>query len=286
MKKTRLILLIILVVGLLSACNNDDTVNETKVEAVTAVETVQAELGDLVIEKSLYGRTSPSKTTPVIVTSAGEVDKLEVKEGDKVKKDDILAKIKTPMGIQNLKAPKAGEVIQLDSKIGDFVTEENPFAIIIDLDEMKIDVSVTNNVRMLFEKEAELDVTIDEKDFKATVLSIGKVPDDTGLYPIELSVQNKDDHILPGMIALITVSEKRIKESIILPTEAIVEEAEGTYVYLVDADKVVKVEIEVKATQSDKTAIEGDVEKGDVVVINGQLTLSDGTKVNVVKEGN
>lgn len=287
MKKLRLLFIVMLAIGLLSACSNDDNENENEnEELITAVETVQAELGDLVIEKSVYGRTAPSEMTPVLVSVAGEVDELKVENGDKVEKDDILAKLETQMGVQDLKATKDGEVIQLEAKEGDLVTEENPFAMIANLDEMEISFSVTDKVRELFKKEDKLKAMINDKEFEAEVTSVGKMPDDTGLYPITAKVENKDDYILPGMTVLMNVSEERIKESIILPTEAIVEEAEGSYVYLIEDDHVVKEEIDVKATQSDRTAIEGEVEEGDQVVINGQLTLSDGSKVNVVKEGN
>lgn len=288
MKKIKFVFLIILTVGLLSACNNDENNNEdnTNVDSVAAVETVKAELDDLVIEKSVYGRTAPSLVTPVIVPVAGEIDELEVENGDKVKEDDVIAKLKTQMGIQNLKASKAGEIIQLEVKEGDFVTEENPLAMIADLEKMEVSFSVTDSVRALFKKEDKLEAVINEKDFEVEITSVGKMPDDTGLYPIKATVENKDDVILPGMTVLITVSEKRIKESIILPTEAIVEEVEGSFIYIVEEDHVVKKEVDIKATQSDRTAIEGEVEEGDQVVINGQLTLSDGSKVNVVKEGN
>jgi len=80
------------------------------------------------------------------------------------------------------------------------------------------------------------------------------------------------------------VPEKRIKQALILPTEAIVEESDETFIYIMKDDKAVKTKIKVKETQSDKTAIEGEVEKGDQIIVNGQLTLSDGDKVKVVNE--
>lgn len=286
MKNLRLLFIAMLVIGLLGACNNDENgTNNAEESTAVAVETVQAKRGDLVVDKSVYGRTSPSKTTPVLIPTAGEVDELKVENGDKVKKGDVLAKLKTPMGMQDLKAPQAGEVMQLVMKAGDFVTEEKPLALVANLDEMEVSLSVTNNVRELFKKDVKLKTFINEKKFEAEVTSIDKMPGETGLYPIKAIIKNEDDFIVPGMIALINVAKSRVKDSIILPTEAIVEEVDGAFIYLVKENKVVKQEIEIKATQSDRTAIDGDVEAGDQVVINGQLTLSDGSKVNIVKEG-
>lgn len=284
MKKIRIVLLVMLTAVILSACNNDD--DETQVESVQAVETVKVELGDLVVEKSLYGRIAPSSITPVLLQMPGEVESIEVENGDQVKEDDVVAKVKTPAGIQNIKASKDGEIMQLDVQEGDLVTEENPLALIVDLDKMKINFTVTHHIRSLFKKDATLTALINDEEFDVNISSIGKMPDETGLYPIEATVKNKDGHILPGMTALITVPEERIKESIILPTEAIVEDSEGTFIYVVKDDKVIKTEIEIKATQSDRSAIEAEISEGDQVVVNGQLTLSDGSKVNIVKAGN
>lgn len=276
----------ILLIGLFSACNDDEAEDENKEDIVIPVETVEAKEGDLVIEKSLYGRTAPAKMTPVMVQIAGEMDVLEVENGDEVEKDDLIAKLKTPAGIQNVTASSTGEIVQLEADEGDLIPDSDPLAMIADMEKMNVNTAVTSNVRSLLKKEDKMKSTINDEEYEAEITSIGTIPDETGLYPIEASIENKDKTILPGMIVKLTIPEKRIKEAIILPTEAVIEENEGTYIYIVEDGEVTKVEINIKVTQSDQSAIEGEVNEGDQIVVNGQLTLSDGSKVSVVKEGN
>lgn len=285
MRRLLLSVTIMLFIGFLSACNQDGDTSTGKEDLVTAVETVQAIKEDLVVEKKLYGRTAAASVTPIIVQTPGEIEVLEVASGDKVEEDDLIATLNTPVGKQNIKAPKTGEVIQLKASVGDIVSDAEPLAMIAQMDEMTINASVTANVRSLLKKDDKLNAIINDQMFEAKISSVSKMPDETGLYPIEASVKNKDDYILPGMIAVLHIPEERIKESIILPTAAIVEDSDGAFVYIVKDNHVEKVAIEIKVTQSDRTAIKGEVNAGDQIVINGQLTLTDGSKVNVVKEG-
>src|SRR5690625_5104314 len=112
---------------ILTACNQEDT-NEKEEDIVIAVETVEAVEGDLVVYKTLYGQTSPSSSTPIMVNQAGEVEQLEKENGDVVKKDDLIAIIKTPIGNQRIKAPKSGKIVNLEVDEGDMITEADPLA--------------------------------------------------------------------------------------------------------------------------------------------------------------
>lgn len=288
MKKTIFSFIVITLTVFLGACNqNDDADTEQEIEEqIIAVETTHITEGDLSIDKTLYGRTAPSSITPVMLQMPGEIDVLEVENGDRVEEDDLIAKIKTPAGIQEIKAPATGEIANLDFKEGDIATESEPFAIVVDMDELLINFGVTSNVRALLEKEKNYQSKINDETYEAKITSISSMPDDTGLYPVEAVVENKDDKLLPGMVAMLTIPEKKVKASLILPTEAIIEDSEGTYIYVVEDDLAVKTEVNILETQSDQSAFEGEVNEGDEVIINGQLTISDGSKVNVVEEEN
>jgi multidrug efflux pump subunit AcrA (membrane-fusion protein) len=283
MKKIYLMLSIVLLIGILTACSNDDQKEETG-EAVTPVETAGATEGDLVLTKTLYGRTQPVSVKPVTLDGPGEIKTLHVENGDQVDKDEALAVIKYPEGEQKIKAPQSGEVASLEAAEGDLVSGEDPLAVIADMKKMKITFTVTADVQKTLEKEAKYQVHINDKQYEAEITSIASMPDDTGLYPVEAKVENEDKAFLAGMTAAVEIPEKRVKQAIILPTAAIVEENDEAFIYIIKDDKAVKTEIDIQETQSDQTAVKGEVKEGDLVVTNGHLTLSDGDKVNVVKE--
>src|SRR5690625_6302695 len=113
-------------------------------------------------------------------------------------------------------------------------TNEEPLAILIDIDDMKVQLTVTSTVRSLMKLDDTVTTLIDGDEYKVEITSIGKIPDDTGLYPIEGIVDNKDKKLLPGMIAKVTIPQNKVKDAIVLPTEAIVEESDGTFIYRIE----------------------------------------------------
>ncbi|MBM7601255.1 multidrug efflux pump subunit AcrA (membrane-fusion protein) [Virgibacillus halotolerans] len=282
MKKILRCMTTILLLGILAACNDDDTDQQSE-NRKTSVETEAVVKDDFIIEKSVYGRISPSSTTPVTLDAPGEIDSLEVENGDKVTKDDLIATLKTPAGQQNIRAPKDGEIAKVEASGGDMVSDEDPLAVIIDMEKLKLEFTVTASVQSLFSKDDTLEANVDDYELKVKIKSIGNMPDDTGLYPIKATAENKDKAILPGMVATILVPEKRVKDAMIVPTEAVVEEDGSAFLFVIKDDEAEKIDVEIEETQSDKTAIKGDVKAGDQVVINGQTTLDDGEAVDVVK---
>ncbi|HLR09277.1 MAG TPA: efflux RND transporter periplasmic adaptor subunit [Bacillota bacterium] len=286
MKKMMLATIALMFMILLVACGEANSADDDEQQDRSIpVETVEAEKGDLVVEKSIYARTAPSATTPVMVEQPSEIDSLEVTNGDRVEKDDLLATIATPSGRTNIYANQAGEIANLNVEEGSIATTEEPLAVIADLDTLKLEFTVTAKTRKLLTKDEKYPVQIAGEEYEAKIISIDTMPDDTGLYPVEATVENADEDILPGMVAVLKVPEKRVKDAILVPTETIVEEGDEAFVYVVEDNQAKKTDVTIGETQSDQTSIEGDIAEGDTVVVNGQLTLSDGEQVNIVKEG-
>jgi len=286
MRKRLSVFLIILISIFITACTDDKKDDETIEERKVPVEVTNLVIDNFIVTKSVTGRIEPKNITPVILQMPGELAELNIKNGDSVKKDDVIAKVKTQAGTIDIKAPESGEIIDLKAKEEDLLSGEEPLALIYKGDELKMTLTVTNNVRELFETDKTYKVSIENETYDLTIESIGKMPNETGLYPITSTVKNEKDRVLPGMIGVVEVPEKRLEKVFVLPTEAIIEESEGSFVYKVENEKAVKVEVRVLETQSDLTAIEGDLTEEDDIVINGQLTLSDGVNLVIVKEEN
>lgn len=283
-KKILISAVVILLLGVLAACNQDEEDNDDQEEQITTVETTEATTGDLVIEKSLYGRTEPDSTTPVMVQNPGEITELEVQNGDTVEEDDHLATIQTTAGNQTIYASTAGEIAQLTLDEGSMASNEEPLMVIADFNPMSIQMTVAAETFNLLDTGDTFPVLIDEQEYESEITSVSSMPDDTGLYPVEATVENDDDAILSGMTSVMNVPENRVEDSVLLPTEAVVTENDETFVYVVEDSQAVRKDITIQETQSEETAVEGDVQEGDQVVINGLLTLSDGMDVNVAGE--
>ncbi|WJE17721.1 efflux RND transporter periplasmic adaptor subunit [Halobacillus sp. ACCC02827] len=184
-------------------------------------------------------------------------------------------------------APVSGEVASLNASEGDLVTNQQPFATVVSLNPMTITASVTAEQLDLFNKEEELKVNIGalEDEVTATVTYVSSVPDDTGLYPVEARVDNGEETIKPGMMATFLLPEKVVEDTLIIPTDSLVEENEETFVYQIVDEKAVQVAVEVVERQTDQVAVTSEDLPSDAdVITSGQLTLTDGDLVRVMKE--
>jgi len=286
MRRWLYFLLIILNVIILSACNNagEENNSDKNEQSVTPVETVEVKQGDLTVDKSIYGTVAPAKQTPVMVQQPGEITTLKVENGDKVKKDDHLATIKTAMGSQSIYAPTDGEIAKLDVQENDIQSNEEPLLLIVDLEQLHVSFSVTPTMRDLFEKDQNISLEIDGEDFDGTVLPLDSLPNEQGQYSVIAKVDNEQE-ILPGAVAQLIITDKKVKDTTLVPTAAILTENEESYVFIVKDGLAERVVVEIKETQSEETAVVADLEKGDQIIVNGQFTLSDGSEVEVVKEG-
>lgn len=284
MRNGFVVILFVMIIALLAACSeSDDTASQKQKNQETPVETVQAKTGDFVVEKTVYGRMEPLSMTPVTLPVPGEVDDIEVVEGDHVSKNDTLFTLKTAAGKQTIKAPKDGKVLQLKAEKGATISNENPAAMIADGDKMKMELSVTSALRKHFKQDDTYDVQFNSKKYKAVVTYIGAMPEENGLYTVKAEVDNKKDVFIAGDIAALMLPVKAVKDTVILPTAAIVEKDNQSYVYLVKDGEAREEKVEITEMQSDESAVEGNVKKGDQVVVNGQQTLSNHSKVNATE---
>ncbi|SES87571.1 RND family efflux transporter, MFP subunit [Oceanobacillus limi] len=284
MKKMLTIAVAFLFIGILTACTEEDEPNEAAEERIAPVEIEKATEGDLVVERSVFGRTSPNRLTPIMVQNPGEIDELEVEDGDTVEEDDRIAKLKTAVGTQYVDADESGKIVNLEAEEGSMVSDADPLAMIADMETMKLEFNVTSDMLAHIEKEDVFIAVINEKEYDAEITNVGEMPNDSGMYSVIATVDNEDEAILTGLVAKMDIPISRVKDTVLVPTAAIVDESDETFVYVIADDEAVKTSVTIRETQSGQTAVEADIQAGDQVVVNGQLLLSDGTKVSIVEE--
>lgn len=280
----RLLILFILISLITAACSEDnETTDEEEKERIVAVTTEEVTKEDFVLERTIYGRTSPNQITPVTAQLPGEVKELIATNGEFIEEGDKIATLSTVRGNINITAPTDGQITGLEAKEDSVVSNEEPFALIADHETMILEFSVTANIQQILNMDDTFKTMIEGEDYEATITNIDSMPGETGLYPIKATIENPDYTILPGMIAEITVPEEVIENALTVPTAAVIHEDNENFVYVVENNTAKKRKITVLETGTETTAIEGDVKPGDEVITSGQLTLSDGDKVDVQK---
>jgi membrane fusion protein, multidrug efflux system len=108
----------------------------------------------------------------------------------------------------------------------------------------------------------------------------------TGTAKLKAVFDNKDNELWPNQFVNANLLLETRKNSIVLPTAAILRGPQGTFVYLVKSDKTVEARaVTVSVAQGNNTAIASGLNPGDVVVTDGQDKLQTGSKIEFRNSG-
>jgi len=102
----------------------------------------------------------------------------------------------------------------------------------------------------------------------------------TGTVRLKSTFDNKDGVLFPNQFVNIHLLLDVRKNSTIVPSVAVQRGPQGSFVYVVKADKTVEARtVTVALTQSNQSAIDSGLQVGEVVVTDGQDKLQNGAKV-------
>jgi multidrug efflux system membrane fusion protein len=102
----------------------------------------------------------------------------------------------------------------------------------------------------------------------------------TGTWKLRAVFPNTDGMLFPSQFVNAHLLVNTLRGVLTVPSAAVQRGAPGTYVYLLQADKTVKIRaVTTGATDGERVTIGGGLQTGDSVVISGADRLHDGAKV-------
>lgn len=117
-----------------------------------------------------------------------------------------------------------------------------------------------------------------------TVDFIGNtINDQTGTVELRATFDNPDLRLVPGQLVDVTVRLATLENMIRVPREAVNAGQNGSYVFVIENGHAVMKSVTVAYQDETKAAIRAGIKPGDIVVIDGQLQLTPGKEVRVVK---
>ena len=106
----------------------------------------------------------------------------------------------------------------------------------------------------------------------------------TGTLKLKATLDNRDGQLFPNQFAQIRLELDTLKNALVVPNQAIQRGAQGTLVYVVQADQTVQTRlVQLLAVEGEWQAVQGELKVGDVVVTDGADRLRTGSTVEVVK---
>ncbi|MCX7140376.1 MAG: efflux RND transporter periplasmic adaptor subunit [Proteobacteria bacterium] len=106
----------------------------------------------------------------------------------------------------------------------------------------------------------------------------------TGTIKLKAVFPNKDNALWPGQFVGTSLRLYDQKEALVVPSQSVQTGPKGQYVYLVKPDMTTELRIvEVDRNDGENAIIAKGVQKGEQVVVKGQLRLAPGLKVVIAK---
>jgi len=205
-----------------------------------------------------------------------------------------LQSLKVQLEFCTIRAPISGRIGTASVKVGNLVRQADPLplATINQVAPIYVSFAIPQrtlpDVRQALTAEtATVEAAIAGTDKRASgqVAVIENTVDPaTGMVMIRAAMPNVDELLWPGTLvnAVLTL---RTEQRITVPATALQQSQDGTFVFVVKNDVANVRPVKLERTVDGIAAIESGIEDGDVVVTDGQLLLSNGTKVTQRKAG-
>ena len=102
-------------------------------------------------------------------------------------------------------------------------------------------------------------------------------------FPVEITVDNEEGGLRAGMYGTAIFDQAKTNNVLIIPREAFVGSVSDNQVFLIKDGTAYLTQIRAGVNYGEKVQVKTGLEEGDVVVTSGQINLTNGTAVKILK---
>ncbi len=178
-------------------------------------------------------------------------------------------------------APFSGVPSIRKISLGQYIDPGDPIVRISQIDPIYLLFSLPEQYIAEVMLGQEVAFNIDNKEYKAKVTVVDPYIDpNTRTVQIKATTRNPKMELLPGRFASISLNINSIKDAILIPTEALIQEGEKKQVALVSKDNVVIFqEVSISNWDKDSILVSSGLMAGDIVITSGHQKVFPGSKV-------
>lgn len=200
----------------------------------------------------------------------------------------ILENLRVQLSYATIRAPISGRVGTASVKIGNFVrpADATPLVTINQMAPVYVSFALPQRVlpelrQALTEKTGTVEAIVPGATRHATgevSMIENSVDAATGMVMVRATMPNNEELLWPGTLVTAQLT-LRMEEAVSVPSRAVQVSQTGSYVFLVENGAARVRPVKVARTLGIESVIEDGLTGGETVVTNGQLLLSNGTRV-------
>lgn len=201
----------------------------------------------------------------------------------------LLQNLKVQLSFCTVTAPISGRISAAAVKVGNFVRQADisPMATIIQMAPVYVSFTVPQKVlpdirQAIAAETATVQASVPGQQQRASgqVSMIENTVDSTtGMATVRASMPNTDELLWPGTLVTAEMT-LRVEDAVVVPSAAVQISQTGNFVFVIK-DGVAKVQpVKIDRQAEGEAVIASGLDGGETVVTDGQLLLSNGTRVN------
>lgn len=186
----------------------------------------------------------------------------------------------TLMSESAIYAQESGIVASVSFEEGERVGASDPVVTLRSSDQI-VNIGIAQGDLKNVKVGALATVDVDGTKAHGKVESIDEIPDSsTRTYKAEIRVDGGQYKL--GMIAKVSIDIGKM-QGVWIPMQSVFSDGES-YVYVVDGDRAFKRTVEIVENHENNMMVKG-IEPGELLAVSGMKNLNDGSKVNIVEQG-
>jgi RND family efflux transporter MFP subunit len=186
-------------------------------------------------------------------------------------------------------APFSGVITTKMVEVGSMLVAVPPTVIasLVDISILKVKVLLAEKEVFKIKRGETIEISTDvygSTKFKGIIDVIGVKADEAHNFPVEIVLQNSEKNPLrAGMFCKVHFSSLPSRNMTAIPREALVGSAKNPQVYVVENKKAILKTVALGSESGTYIEILSGLNKGDQVVVNGQINLNEGMEVEILK---
>ena len=244
--------------------------------------------------KTLFEQDSTSQKERDSALSAFEMAQASLKASQaNLKKTQIdlgYTKVKAPIsGLTSLNTQDIGSYVGSSAESMNLITitQINPIYVEFSIPDIELFKKrfILNNVA-----QTKLPVTINftdgfEYEQKGTLDFIDSfVDNETSTVKARAIFTNPKNNLIPGLFVRVKIDGLVYKNAINIPQSSLLQDATGTFVYIVKENQAIKVPVKIGNIVNDTYIIDSGLNEGDIVITNNLTKLKPGSSIDLMSK--
>lgn len=274
--------------------------NKTEENRKIPVTIQPVELGD--IRNIIYfnGDIKANDEIDVFPKVPGKLVENRVKEGDQVKKDQVLALVDRDITgmkyeLSEVASPVSGIIAKVYNDPGAGLSPPTmsmsmgtPIARVVNIGKVKVTIDIPEYQLSAVRQNQTARIRVDtfpDRDFVGQVTKITPVVDPlTRTSRAEIGILNPDHLLRPGMFARVSLIIAEKKKVVVIPVRSLLKIESRDCTFVVEKEKAVKKELKLGIREGETIEVLSGLSGGENLVVVGQEMLTDGLAVEIIKE--